>query len=81
MGGQGFFPEDGGGAMKEGDAESKKREKELAWEKPTLAPTAGKQPGVLPDPELPRPGVTPEEIPRSAPPAGSRVQDPSKGEP
>lgn len=53
MGGQGFVPEDGEGALVEGDKESKELRKDHAYEYP--APSAGTK-----ERRLDRPGSTPE---------------------
>ncbi|MCA1826928.1 MAG: hypothetical protein LC689_08305 [Myxococcales bacterium] len=74
MGGQGFIPEDGKGALVEGNEEAKKREKEHSYEKVGgAAPRAGMQGkvnrGAAPEQRLDRPGTTPED----KTPAGGRV--------
>src|SRR5690348_7711103 len=70
MGGQGFVPEDGKGALVEGSEEARERRQEHAYEQPGgAAPRAGMQGKVdrraAPGQRLDRPGTTP--------PAGGRV--------
>jgi hypothetical protein len=92
MGGQGFIPEDGTGALVEGAEEAKERREKLDFEMPHgAAPRAGmqgrKERGALPTQTLERPGTTPATTPGSgggigkteepeAPREGGRVQDP-----
>jgi hypothetical protein len=88
MGGQGFIPEDGEGALVEGAKEARERRQKDAFELPHgAAPRAGmqgrKERGAAPTQTLERPGTTPgdgggigkteePEPPRE----GGRVQDP-----
>ena len=84
MGGQGFIPEDGEGALVEGSKEAKERRTEHAWEQPGgAAPRAGmqgkKERGAAPNRILERPGTTPKEPPGTGSEPrreGGRVQDP-----
>lgn len=84
MGGQGFIPEDGEGALVEGSEEAKERREEHAWERlGGAAPRAGmqgqKERGSAPTQILERPGTTPKEPPGAGnepPREGGRVQDP-----
>jgi hypothetical protein len=83
MGGQGFIPEDGKGALVEGSEEAKERREEHAYERPVGAPRAGmqgkKERGAAPTPILERPGTTPEDPPGTGSEPrreGGRVQDP-----
>jgi hypothetical protein len=82
MGGQGFIPEDGEGALVEGSKEAQELRKEHAYEQP-VAPRAGmqghKERGAAPTQTLERPGTTPPEPPgtgKEPPREGGRVQDP-----
>jgi hypothetical protein len=65
MGGQGFIPEDGEGALVEGSEEAKELRREHAWEQPGgAAPRAGMQ------------GQEPPGTGHEPPREGGRVQDP-----
>ena len=90
MGGQGFIPEDGEGALVEGSKEAKERREQNSFEQPSAAaPRAGiqgeRERGGAPEKILERPGTTPQGTPGSGggigkkePPedTSGRVQDP-----
>ena len=70
MGGQGFVPEDGEGALVEGSKEAKERREEHDYEQAGgAAPRAGMQGkvnrGAAPGQRLDRPGTTPDGTPGS----------------
>ena len=67
MGGQGFIPEEGKGALVEGTKQAKEREHEQAQQSGGAAPRAGMQGtvnrGAAPEQRLDRPGTTPANTP------------------